>query len=103
MRTEVPNYEPDTRREDEDARQIRWDAFMANLRNWLAVATLTDVLSQLQKAHAFDGVGFAAPKDSLAEAFMAFAETEGWSGVLSVVAQAEREQERFRGELMDRR
>jgi hypothetical protein len=98
MRTEVPTYEPDTRREDDDARQQRWDEFVENMRGALAQLTLPMLLHDVGIANAS-----VVQPNFLQAICQDFAETEGWSGVLSAVAQAMRERERFHRECFDRR
>lgn len=103
MRTEIPTYEPDTRREDDDARQQRWEEFLAEVRrlsDYYGDGFLLLVLADLveDEFHGIDAADAAA-----ADLMRNFAETEGWSGVLSAVAQAMRERERFHRECFDRR
>jgi hypothetical protein len=102
VRTEVPTSEPDTRREDDDARQQRWDEFFAEVRRLYRYGDgfVLRVLADLVDGE-FNGVDTV--DEAAAELLRNFAETEGWSGVLSALAQIQRESERFQRECFDRR
>lgn len=97
MRTEVPNYEPDVDREDQDAREVRWAEFVQVTRNYLMSDGFGWVLQCALGAYEDN------PPERYCETIESFAETEGWSGVLSAIASAMRAEERERKEMFERR
>ena len=73
-------------RDEEQAREERWSAFVAHLRAGrpsVLLRHVADLLDDRPDWH-YEGLG-------LYERFRAFAETEGWPGVLNAIAQAMRE------------
>lgn len=99
MSTELRSYEPDTQREDEDAREQRWHLFTEHVRDALHQYGLGHVLINTALMH---GDADHASTD-YEQHVVNFAASEGWSSVLSVLARVVRDTEQFHGELMDRR
>lgn len=107
MRTEVPNYEPDIQREDEDARQERWDTFVERARSAM------DEHPDSRNFQARELLGCVVYAMTLSEPdprcgsfindCLNFAETEGWSSVVGAISHVLRERERFHRECFDRR
>ena len=87
-------------RDDEDARAQRWAAFVQVLKDYHGRGAGGSWGGTVQAvADAMDDLQTSAMTDQC----QAFAETEGWDGVLSCLARAMREEARDRNELLDRR
>lgn len=94
---DVDRYSVNERQRDDEAREQRWAEFVddvrgsGNARGWSEVVIAVGATMRHGPVLGFERI------------LAAFAETEGWSGVLSAIAQALREDEQARNELLDRR
>lgn len=99
---------PDPQREEEDAREERWEEFVAFLRDrhragfeWGLMVAFIGGLMIASEQHVEPMTPLVLCQ--LARRATGFAETEGWPGVLSAVARAMTEQAAEAAEIERRR